>query len=345
MPNSALEKHATAFQPRGYARYQSVVSSAFEPGALPEIQNHADLTRTRPLHPQTPPVADRVVQISPADAVIRRSAKWPGMQVEVVQANRRGRIDYHARAPLPMLVVYERGVRHDGCTVIDGLPKSTVQDCSRKLVFVPVGRKYDDWHEQRTLSRVIYFHLNPAQLAISPELSHSISSLAPRLFFENGALLETALKLAALIESGDANHRLYVEALGVVLTHELVRINVGNHSTEAPVSGGLGAWQRRRVLAYIDEHAAEPFSLTELAQLVGLSASYFCRAFSQSFGMPPQRFQSSRRIQRARILLTNRFASVTDVALAVGYEDASVFCRAFRRVTGLTPSAYRRNLG
>jgi AraC family transcriptional regulator len=82
-----------------------------------------------------------------------------------------------------------------------------------------------------------------------------------------------------------------------------------------------------------------------LAQLVGLSASYFCRAFSQSFGMPPQRFQSSRRIQRARILLTNRFASVTDVALAVGYEDASVFCRAFRRVTGLTPSAYRRNLG
>jgi len=36
---------------------------------------------------------------------------------------------------------------------------------------------------------------------------------------------------------------------------------------------------------------------------------------------------------------------VTDVALAVGYNDASAFCTAFRRVTGLTPSAYRRNLG
>jgi AraC family transcriptional regulator len=244
-----------------------------------------------------------------------------------------------------MLVVHERGGRHDGCTVIDGLPKSSLQECGRKLVFVPAGHKYEDWHEQRMLSRVLFFHLNPAQLAISSELSHSLSSLAPRLFFENGALMETALKLAALIENGGADHRLYIEALGVVLTHELVRINAGKHGAEAPISGGLGAWQRRKAAAYIEEHIAEPISLAALAQQVGLSASYFCRAFRQSFGMPPQRYQLSRRIERARVLLANHFASVTDVSLTVGYNDASAFCTAFRRVTGLTPSAYRRNLG
>jgi AraC family transcriptional regulator len=268
------------------------------------------------------------------------------MEVEIVQANRRGRIDYHSCAPFPMLVVHERGVRHDGCTVIDGLPKSTLQDCSRKLVFVPAGHNYDDWHEQRMLSRVVFFHLNPTQLSISPELSYAISSLAPRLFFENGALIETALKLAALVENGGAGHRPYIEALGVVLTHELVRNNAGRHSAEAPpFNGGLGGWQRRKALAYIEENIAEPISLAALAQLVGLSTSYFCRAFRQSFGMPPQRYQLSRRIERARILLANHFASVTDVSITVGYNDASAFCTAFRRVTGLTPSAYRRNLG
>ncbi len=345
MSDSAREKYATAFEPGSHARYESVVPSAFEPGAPPEIKTQTDISATRQLYLRTAPAADRIVQIFPSDAVSRRTAQWPGMEVEIVEANRRGRIDYHTCAPFPMLVVHERGVRHDGCTVIDGLPKSTLQDCSRKLVFVPAHRKYDDWHEQRALSRVVFFHLNPAELAISPELSCSIASLAPRLFFENGALMATASKLAELIESGGTHHRLYIEALGVVLTHELVRINAGKHLAEASINGGLCAWQRRKALAYIEEHLAEPISLAALAQLVGLSASYFCRAFSQSFGMPPQRYQLSRRIERARTLLTNHFASVTDVGLTVGYNDASAFCTAFRRVTGLTPSAYRRNLG
>jgi AraC family transcriptional regulator len=75
-----------------------------------------------------------------------------------------------------MLVVHERGVRHDGCTLIEGLPKSTLQDYSGKLVFVPAGHKYHDWHEPRTLSRVVFFYFNPIQLAISP-LGYSRMSL------------------------------------------------------------------------------------------------------------------------------------------------------------------------
>src|SRR6202035_5206948 len=99
------------------------------------------------------------------------------------------------------------------------------QDCSRKLVFVPAGHKYHDWHEPRTLSRMVFFYFDPAQLAIDPELGSSNWSIAPRLFFEDGALVETALKFATLIESGGSNHRLYAEALGVVLIHELVRVH------------------------------------------------------------------------------------------------------------------------
>jgi AraC family transcriptional regulator len=344
MVDAAYEKHATAVEPSSDARYPWVVPFAFARDAPLETQ--PDLNGTRPLYLRSANrVAGRVVQVSPPNAVSRRTAKWPGMEIEIVQANRRGRIDFHCCAPLPMLVVHERGVRHAGYTVIDGLPKSDLQDCSRKLVFVPAGHSYDDWQEQRMLSRVVFFHLDPTQLSISSELSYAISSLAPRLFFENGALMETALKLAALIESGGAEHRPYIEALGIVLTHELVRNNAGRHSAKASSSGGLGAWQRRKALAYIEENIAEPISLAALAQLVGLSASYFCRAFRQSFGMPPQRYQLSRRIERARILLANHFASVTDVSITVGYNDASAFCTAFRRVTGLTPSAYRRNLG
>ena len=333
MSDSAREEYATAFESSSYAMRESGVPLA-----------DADLA-ARPFYRSTGPRAgDGVVRVSPSDAVSRRIASWPGMAVEIVQASRRGRIDYHYCAPAHMLVLHERGVRYDGCTVVEGLSKSTLQDCSRKLVFVPAGYKYHDWHEPRTLSRVVFFYFDPAQLAIDPDLGSSSGSLAPRLFFEDGALVDTALKLATLSESGDSAHRAYAEALGVVLAHELVRISDEGQRGEAAVSGGLAAWQRRKAVDYIEEHLAEPISLAALADLVGLSTCYFCRAFRQSCGMPPQRYQLRRRIERAKTLLAKHAASVTDVGLAVGYSDTSAFCTAFRRIAGLTPSAYRRSL-
>jgi AraC family transcriptional regulator len=338
MLDSECEEQAAVFEPSSYAMHQLV--------APPAIGHHTDLEGARPPYQRmTIRAADPLVQVSPSDAVSRRIARWPGMGIEIVQANRRGRVDYRFCAPVHMLAVHERGVRHDGCTVIEGLPKSTLQDCSRKLVFVPAGHQYHDWHEPRTLSRVVFFYLNPARLATSPPMGLSSQSLAPRLFFEDGALMETALKLAALIENGGSDHRPYIEALGVVLAHELVRVNTGRLSAEAKISGGLAAWQRRKAVAYIEEHLAEPISLAALAGLVGLSSCYFCRAFRQSFGMPPQRYQLSQRIERAKTLLAKHTASVTDVSHTVGYNDTSAFCTAFRRLAGLTPSAYRRNLG
>jgi AraC family transcriptional regulator len=184
-------------------------------------------------HPTATPATDLFTQVSPSDAVTRRSASWPGMSVEIIQDNRRGRIDYHCCAPVHMLVVHERGVRHDGCTVIDGISKSTLRDCGRKLAFVPAGHTYHDWHEPRTLSRVVFFYFDPAQLGMEPEMGSSCRSFAPRLFFEDCTLMETALKLATFIESDGPDDQHYAEALGVILVHELARISAGSPPAEA----------------------------------------------------------------------------------------------------------------
>jgi AraC family transcriptional regulator len=345
MSDSAREEHGSAFEASSYAMLRSVISPPFDGTAAQapeEYGGHGGVRERR--HQTAQRSADRAVQVSPASAVTRRSARWPGVAIEIVQANRRGRIDYRYRAPMHMLVVHDRGARHDGSTVVEGLPPSKLQDCSRKLVFVPAGHEYHDWHEPRRLSRTVFFYFDPARLDMAPRPEHSSSSLGPRLFFEYGALVDTALKLAGLIESGGADDR-YAEALGVVLTHELTRMNISRDSALSPISGGLAAWQRRKAVAYIEERFAEPISLAALAQLVGLSACYFCRAFRRSVGMPPQRYQLAQRVERAKALLAKNAASVTDVGLSVGYNDASAFCTAFRRVTGLTPSAYRRSLG
>jgi AraC family transcriptional regulator len=281
------------------------------------------------------------VQCSPVNAVSRRSAVLGSLTCEIVEANQRVRIETRFCAPVHMLAVHERGMRQDGGTYIAGLSKSTTRDCRRKFVFVPAGHEYYDWHDPLTLSRVAYFYFDPAHLA--PELGPSTVSSVPRLFFEDYALWDTCLKLIALIDHGGPEHRVYVKALGVVLAHDLARLDSERHRADAPVRGCLASWQKQRVVAYIGEHLAAPIPLATLARLVRLSPSYFCRAFRQSFGVPPQRYQIVQRIERAKTLLAAQAASVTDIGLTVGYGETSAFSTAFRRVTGLTPTAYRRS--
>ena len=50
------------------------------------------------------------------------------------------------------------------------------------------------------------------------------------------------------------------------------------------------------------------------------------------------------RIERARELLADPKLSVTDIALAVGYETPSAFAATFRKVAGVTPSQFRRRI-
>lgn len=147
----------------------------------------------------------------------------------------------------------------------------------------------------------------------------------------------TADKLRAA--GGAARMSSYGAAVGVLLEHELARLNDG--TTPVVARGGLSAWQRKKVADFIEEHVADEVRLARLAALVGLSPYHFGRAFKQSFGVPPHRYHVQRRIERAKTLLAKPGQSVTAVAIAVGFAETSSFSAAFRRVTGLTPRDYR----
>jgi len=284
------------------------------------------------------------VEVTPANTVKRKALSWTGMTGEVVQATSSERISYRAHAQVHMLVLCERGARKDGETSIAGLPSSTLRDVTRKFSFVPAGHDYYDWHDPRTPARLAFFYFAPEVLPRAAVEGEPEPVLAPRLFFEDAALLSTAQKLMALIEGPQPDDCSYLQALGVVLAHELMRINQGSINGKAAVRGGLAAWQQRVVTSYIDEHLAEPVPLAKLAELAGLSTFHFCRAFKQSFGVPPHRYHTCQRIERAKALLAKPPFSVTDIGLIVGFSETSSFTAAFRKATGLTPTAYHRSL-
>ena len=60
--------------------------------------------------------------------------------------------------------------------------------------------------------------------------------------------------------------------------------------------------------------------------------------------MPPHRYLTSQRIERAKTLLAERKRSVTEIGFDVGFSETSSFTSTFRKVTGETPTDYRRSL-
>ena len=287
-------------------------------------------------------VIPQSVQVSPSHIVRRQAIAWDSMAAEIVQATKNEKLEFRFRSSFHLLAVYEQGGRSGGDSFVEGLPRSTLRDFKRKLTFVPAGHEYHERHEPRTLTRVVFFYFDPKFMPLLSDAEPT--DLAPRLFFENAALRETALKLMTLIEGGSQGSLPYVEALGAVLAHELVRLDQGVSIKEAPVRGGLAAWQQRVVTTYIEEHLSETIPLAKLAELVRLSPYYFCRAFKQSFGLPPHRYHNSRRIDYAKTLLAKSSPSVTDIGLTIGFSETSSFTAAFRKATGLTPTAYHRSL-
>ena len=106
--------------------------------------------------------------------------------------------------------------------------------------------------------------------------------------------------------------------------------------------GGLPAWQARRVFAHVKANLSRKIPIRELARLLGLSASHFCRAFKCSFGVSPREYVLRWRIEVAQGLMLTTSEPLSSIAIRCGMCDQSHFTRSFRRVVGQTPYAWRR---
>lgn len=114
------------------------------------------------------------------------------------------------------------------------------------------------------------------------------------------------------------------------------------HRQQETVRGGLAAWQKRRLIAYIDAHLAVRISIQSLAGVLGLSVGHFCRAFKCAFGVSAHDYLRRRRIEVAKGLMLTTRESLGAIALDCGMSDQSHFSRCFRNIVGETPHEWRR---
>ena len=127
-----------------------------------------------------------------------------------------------------------------------------------------------------------------------------------------------------------------VEALFVQLLVRLAR-SYGAHASP----GGRRLLAVQKTIRHIEERHAEVIELGVLAEKAGMSLSTFKRAFKAVTGTSPIDYVLQVRLARACHLLREEDRTVTEAALAAGFNDSNYFARQFRRRMGCTPREWR----
>lgn len=100
-----------------------------------------------------------------------------------------------------------------------------------------------------------------------------------------------------------------------------------------------------RAQRYIRLHLGERLSLSRIAREAGSSSYHFARLFQAYVGETPFEFLRRLRLLTAlRMLQEDADASVTEIALSVGYETSAAFNKSFRKALAMAPGDFR-NLG
>ena len=126
-------------------------------------------------------------------------------------------------------------------------------------------------------------------------------------------------------------------------THAILEIlisrfikDMNTQSTKSNVKKEFGM-----VLNYIHENLHENLTVKQLADFCHLNTDYFSRVFNENFGMRPNKYIQSKRIERAQLLLLSTNNSLKQIAEKVGLENLSYFNRIFKGHTGVTPGIFR----
>lgn len=91
---------------------------------------------------------------------------------------------------------------------------------------------------------------------------------------------------------------------------------------------------------FIDENYHESINLNEISRKAFLSPFHFHRLFSRVYKKTPHQYLTSKRIEKAKNLLSEN-KQVTDVCNDVGFESVGSFSVLFKKEIGFAPTFYR----
>ncbi|MBR2566299.1 MAG: helix-turn-helix transcriptional regulator [Paenibacillus sp.] len=118
---------------------------------------------------------------------------------------------------------------------------------------------------------------------------------------------------------------------------------VGDHVQ--PVSGQPGVLANvQEMTRYIHQNYDQKITLEEIASSGTVCRSRCCTLFNKYVGQTPNNYLTQYRLQKSCEMLKETRRSISEIALACGFQSSSYFSSIFRKQMGVTPQYYRKQL-
>lgn len=92
---------------------------------------------------------------------------------------------------------------------------------------------------------------------------------------------------------------------------------------------------------FMELHASEGVSVQQVATFAGVHRSYLSSVFTRVTGISPLGYLQKIRMEKAKRLLRETDATVTEIALSLGYPNLFSFTRAFKKYCTVPPAVFR----
>jgi len=129
-----------------------------------------------------------------------------------------------------------------------------------------------------------------------------------------------------------------IEQMAAALASSCAGDDAARCSASTRKQSGLALEAQAAIERMLDEGRAP--NLDKLANMLFVSRSHLCAAFSRETGQSIGRYAKARRIERAKVLLASG-DSVAYVAACLGWPRPSAFSQAYKQATGTSPTEWR----
>ena len=169
-------------------------------------------------------------------------------------------------------------------------------------------------------------HLRVADRSAAPWLDDTLRLITRRMF------------------AGELGAAATVARLSEIVFIEILRSNLVESDGLQRIVAGMKDRQIGQALSAMHNDPAAPWTLENLAQLVGMSRSRFSDRFTHLMGVSAMAYLTSWRLQKSLEMLDQHQFSIQEISNRAGYQSAAAFSRAFSSRFELSPKAYRAQI-
>lgn len=182
---------------------------------------------------------------------------------------------------------------------------------------------------------------------LSNEYMRSFCDQIDRIQFKikeesRGKISDMLRQLVSIMESGDEYKLLKVNAVFMNIYHLLLTECAVEKKNLLPINMPDNFAYAKTIIEYIGCNYTENINLKDMADLVGLTSSYFSKYFKNITGTNFTQYLNSVRLEHALNEMLFKGQTVTKAAMNNGFPNVKSFIEICKKIYGCTPMEYKK---